>query len=209
MDILVNISVKFNENIYKKMDMIVMIRMFIEQGLLTSELQINSDVKKLYLGKEVLDRQTARELKVDEGIIFADGTLLKIDSKEAHKIGALWLFLNGRKLRKAIRYTDDCIHPEPIFTSLKEYADIEADEIVLTKEQATAIYNIHLSKSRAKVSFYDIVAGSKSLCITSNGNPETRLANAKMLERVLGRDVFDYKEVLEQLRYDATIFRTI
>lgn len=189
--------------------MIVMLTMFIEQGLLTNDLKINSHVRKEYLGKEIYDRKKARELKIDEGIIFADGTLLKIESKEAHKLGSLWMFLNGRNLKKAIRYTDDCLNPEPIFTTLNEYANIGTDGILLTREQAVAIFNIHLAKSRAHVSFEHIVRGSKDLCISIEGNPEIRYENAKTLENALGKDVFNRREILEQLRYEKTIYRDV
>lgn len=189
--------------------MIVLITMFIEQGLLTMDLDINSHVKKLALGNSVFERTQARELKIEEGVIFADGTLLKIESKEAHKIGALWLFLNGKKLHKAIRYTDDCINPEPIFTSLNEYAELKSSDIVLTKEQAVAIYNIHLSRSRTHIGFEQILKGSKDLSITADGNPEVRYENVKTLERVLGKEVFCARELLEEFRYDKTVYRDV
>lgn len=189
--------------------MIVMLTMFVEQNLLTENLEINSAARKVFLGDEIYDRTKARNLKIDEGIIFADGTLLKIKSKEAHKLGALWMFLNGRRLGKAIRYTDDCVHPEPIFTSLNEYAKLSTCDVTITKEQARAMYNIHLAKSGAKVPFVDIVRGSKDLCISIDGNPSVRYDNAKTLESALGKDVFNAKEILEQLRYESTIFRKI
>ena len=202
-------SIEMYNNFVFNHPMIVMLRMFIEQGLLTSDLKINSHVKKISLGEKIFERKSARELKIDEGVIFADGTLLKIDSKEAHKLGALWMFLNGRNLKKAIRYTDDCVHPEPIYTSMNEYADLGTNDVYITKQQAIALFNIHLAKSRSCVDFEHIIRNSKDLCITIEGTPEVRYENVKTLEKALGKEVFNAKNMLEQLRYEKTIFRDL
>jgi len=194
-------TVEMYNNFVFNHPLIVMLEMFIEQGLLTRDLKINSHVKKINLGEEILDRATARNMKIEEGVIFADGTLLKIESKEAHKIAALWLFLNGKNLEQAIRYTDDCIHPDPIFTSMSEYVkNIDSSDIWLTGCQAVAIYNIHLSKSRPNISFEKILENSKDLCVAWDGTPEVRYENVKLLERVLGKEIFNARKVLEKLR---------
>ena len=182
---------------------VVMIYEFIGQGLITKDLEINPDIKLLKLGEEIYERKVARELKVGEGVVFADGTLMPIESKDAHKIATLWMILNGRNLRKAIRYTDDCIHPEPIFTSMNEYAKIGNGEIKVTAAQAMALYNIHLAKSRAQTSFTQILFNSADLCITAEGNPEIRYENLKMFERTLGLDVIKTRTVLEDLKYNS------
>lgn len=184
---------------------VVMLYEFIGQGLLTRDLEINSDKKKIKLGEKVFERKEARELKVGEGVVFADGTLLTIESKDAHKIAGLWMLLNGRNLNKAIRYTDDCIHPEPIFTSMSEYVKLAKSKIVLTKEQAIALYNIHLAKSKCFVPFTQILFESKDLCITPHGNPEIRYANLKMFERVLGEDVIKTRTILEDIRCEEAM----
>lgn len=198
-------SVEMYNNFVFNHPMVVMLEMFIEQGLLTSDLKINSHVKKISLGEEVLNRSEAKKLQIEEGVIFTDGTLLKIESKEAHKIGALWLFLNGRKLEKAIRYTDDCIHPEPIFTSMNEYANIGKGEIRLTKQQSVALYNVHMAKSRSNVSFEHVLEMSTDLCISWDGNPEVRYHNVKTLECVLGEVIFNAKQELENLRCQGAL----
>ena len=187
---------------------VVMIYEFIGQGLITKYLEINLDVKLLKLGENIYERKDARELKIGEGVVFADGTLMPIESKDAHKIATLWMILNGRNLKKAIRYTDDCIHPEPIFTSMNEYAKIGNGEIKITSQQAMALYNIHLAKSRAQVPFTQILFNSSDLCVTVDGNPEVRYENLKMLERTLGADVIKAREVLEDIKYGSAMFGT-
>ena len=183
---------------------VVMIYEFIGQGLITKELEINSSIKKIELGNLLLtDKIKARELNIAEGVIFADGTLLRIESKDGHKIATLWMLLNGRSLGKAVRYTDDCIHPEPIFTSMNEYANLGDGSIIITEEQARAIYNIHMAKSNAYVDFKDILFNSTDLCIHANGNPEIRYINLKTFEKVLGDDIIKARTIIEDIRHQG------
>jgi len=182
--------------------LVVMLSMFIEQGMLTRNLDFNPDVKLLDLSEE-MDQQQLKRLNVDEGVIFADGKLLKVESNEAHKIAALWILLTGRNLKKAVRYTDDCIHPEPIFSSMSEYAKLGDTSIIISSAQARAMYNIHQAKSRRGYDFETVLANSADICITPDGDPETRLANCKTFERELGRDEFNARKVLEDLKSNA------
>ena len=179
--------------------LIVMLYMFIEQGLLTRELDFNPDLKLIDLSTEI-DKQKLKDLKITEGVIFADGKLLRIESNEAHKIAALWILLTGRNLKKAVRYTNDCINPEPIFSSMSEYAKLGNGSIVISPEQARAMYNIHLAKSRRGHDFESILANSIDLCITHNGDPQIRLYNCRTLEGELGRDIFHARKVLEGIK---------
>ena len=188
---------------------VVMLYMFIEQGLLTRDLEPNPDLKLIKLGEEVLTVEKLKTMNISEGVIFADGTLMPIKSNEAHKIAALWMLLNGRSLHKAIRYTSDCIHPEPIYCSMSEYANLDTNTIMITKQQAIALYNIYListAKSTNKQSFAQVLENSTDLCVTVDGNAEVRYANAKTLERALGDDVFDAKEVLTDLKSKSFLY---
>lgn len=182
--------------------LIVMLYMFIEQGLLTRELEFNPDLKLIDLSEE-MDKQKLKQLGIDEGVIFADGRLLRIKSNEAHKIAALWILLTGRNLRKAIRYTDDCINPEPIFSSMSEYAKLGDGNITISSAQARAMYNIHQAKSRRGYDFEYVLANSMDLCITPNGDPRTRLNNCKTFESELGSDVFSARKMLETLKSNS------
>lgn len=183
--------------------LVVMLHMFIEQGLLTKDLEYGDQMKCVNLGEKVYSKEELEQLSVSEGIIFADGTLLRIFSNEAHKIGALWMFLNGRRLFKAIRFTTDCINPEPIFLSMGEYAKLDSNNVKISEEQAYAIYNIYRSislKKRCKP-FLDVLETSTDLCITSNTDAQIRYSNAKTLQRCLGEEIFNAKEVLEDLKF--------
>lgn len=183
--------------------LVVMLYMFIEQGLLTRDLEINKDFKLIELGDEILELTKLKDLKISEGVIFADGKLMKIKSNEAHKIAALWLLLTGRNLSKAIRYTNDCINPEPIFTSMDEYAKLGNDAIVISDQQAIAIYNIYKAKSRSSYDFYSVLANSANLCVTCDGEPNIRYANVRTLERNLGKDIFCAKDILSSLKLQS------
>lgn len=180
---------------------IVMLYMFIEQKLLTKNLEYNSDKKLIRLGEGILPVTELKNMNISEGIIFADGTLMPIKSAEAHKIGSLWMLLNGKKIHKAIRYTTDCINPEPIFTSMSEYVKMDEGTVVITKSQASAIYNIHKLKSTK--SFIDVLLNSEDLCITPTGDPSIRWSNAKALEAVLGSEVFNAQEVVKDLKLQS------
>lgn len=182
---------------------VVMLYMFIDQGLLTRDLEVNPDMKLVGLGEKVLEYSQLKNMNISEGVIFSDGALMPIKSNEAHKLAALWMFLNGKKLSKAIRYTTDCIHPEPIYSSMSEYANLPKDIISITEPQAIAIYNIYklqASKSCNRVSFEQVLENSQNLCITSDGEPNVRYANAKMLERALGSEVFNARDILQDLK---------
>lgn len=182
--------------------LVVMLSMFIEQGMLTRDLRFNPDMKLLDLSVEI-DRKKLRQLNITEGVIFADGKLLKVESSEAHKIAALWILLTGRNLRKAVRYTDDCIHPEPIFSSMDEYAKLGDGSIKITDAQARAMYNIHLAKSRRVDDFESVLGNSGDLCITPHGDPQIRYANCKTFENELGSELFSARKVLERLKEDS------
>lgn len=182
--------------------LVVMLYMFIEQGLLTRNLDFNPDLKLIDLSQEQ-DKQKSKQLGIKEGVIFADGKLLSIESNEAHKIAALWILLTGRNLKKAIRYTDDCIHPEPIFSSMSEYAKLGDGNIIISSAQARAMYNIHQAKSRTGHDFESVLENSRDLCVTPSGDPEIKLANCKTFERELGSDVFNARKVLEQLKENS------
>ena len=182
---------------------VVMLYMFIDQGLLTKDLEVNPDLKIVNLGDKVLEYSQLKNMNISEGVIFKDGALMPIKSNEAHKLAALWMFLNGKKLSKAIRYTTDCIHPEPIYSSMSEYANLPKDTICITEQQAVAIYNIYklqTSKSCNRVSFEQVLENSQNLCITTDGEASVRYANAKTLERALGEETFNAREVLQDLK---------
>lgn len=182
--------------------LVAMLHMFIEQGLITRDLEYGDRAKIINLGEKILTYDELKSYKISEGIIFADGTLLRILSSEAHKIGALWMFLNGRTMSKAVRYTTDCLNPEPIFLSMGEYAVLENNEVLITTEQAYALYNIYQATcvGRNVLTFEQVIQNSTDLCVTPNGNCDVRLANATKLERALGEDIFNKRKVFEELR---------
>ena len=184
--------------------MVAMSYMFIEYGFLTRELQYNPDRLLIPLGAEVLPKTKLRDMNISEGIIFDDGTLMPIKSNKAHKIGALWVFLNNKSVKRMVRYTSDCINPEPIYTSLSEYVKMSHDNICITEEQAIAMYNIHTLKSTKD--FESVLENSRDVCITYDGDADIRLKNAKTFERALGKDVFDCKEVLYNLKSKSYLY---
>jgi len=194
-------SVQAVENFNFNHPFIVLLHLFIEQNLLTKDLEINPELRIINLGENILDFSTLKGKNITEGIIFKDGYLLPIKSNSAHKIGTLWTFLNGRKVNRAVRYTSDSIHPEPVFCSMSEYVKMPEDTILITKEQAVAMYNIHKRKSR--LSFEQVLQTSDNLCITPKGNPEIRYANAKTLQEALGVEIFNAKDVLSRLKSES------
>jgi len=193
---------KFNNFTFNH-PLVVMLHMFIEQGLLTKDLEYGENMKCINLGEKIMTKQELEDVRVSEGILFADGTLLRIFSNEAHKIGALWMFLNGRRLFKAIRYTTDCINPEPIFLGMGEYAKLNDNHVSISYEQAFAIYNIYRAiaiKHKVKP-FLDVLETSTDLCITSNTDAQIRYRNARVLQNCLGEEIFNAREVLEDLKF--------
>ena len=81
---------------------------------------------------------------------------------------------------------------------MSEYIIMPENSIYITEEQAIAIYNIHQVKSTK--SFQEVLENSGDLCITCDGDPNVRLANAKILQKALGEDIFDAREVLKDLK---------
>jgi len=161
-------------------------------------LDIKIKLRLINLGEEIMEYAELKDKNITEGIIFKDGNLLPIKSNSAHKIGTLWTFLNGRKVDKAVRYTSDCIHPDPIFSSLSEYVKMDDNTIKITHEQAVAMYNIY--KLKSQLTFEQVLENSADICITPTGDPAIRYENAKKFESALGKDIFDSKDVLLRLK---------
>lgn len=197
-------SIQALENFNFNHPFVVLLYMFIEQDLLTSNLEINPNIKIINLGEEIMDYSELKDKNITEGIIFKDGNLLPIKSNSAHKIGTLWTFLNGRKVDKAVRYTSDCIHPDPIFSSLSEYVKMDDNTIKITHEQAVAMYNIY--KLKSQLTFEQVLENSADICITPTGDPAIRYENAKKFESALGKDIFDSKEILSRLKSESYLY---
>ena len=197
-------SLQAVENFNFNHPFVVLLHQFIEQNLLTKDLKINPDLRIINLGERVMDYKELKGKNITEGIIFKDGYLLPIKSNTAHKIGTLWTFLNGRKVIKAVRYTSDCIHPDPVFCSMSEYVKMPEDTIRITEEQAIAMYNIHLLKSNS--SFEKVLSTSDNLCITPSGDAAIRYDNAKTFQNALGKEIFDAKEIVSNLRSESFLY---
>jgi hypothetical protein len=197
-------SVQAVENFNFNHPFVVLLHQFIEQNLLTNDLEINPELRIINLGERVMNYNELKGKNITEGIIFKDGYLLPIKSNSAHKIGTLWTFLNGRKVIKAVRYTSDCIHPDPIFCSMSEYVKMPQDTIKVTEEQAIAMYNIHQLKSNS--SFEQVLSKCDNLCITPTGDSAIRYDNAKTFQNALGKEIFDAKEIVSNLRSESFLY---
>ena len=153
------------------------------------------------MGDELLEKEELRGFDIREGIILRNGDFLPVPSKEAHRLGSIWLYIHGYRLENMVRYTSDYLK-EPYFSSMSDYVDMPNNTIGFSYAQAVTMCNILIAKCR-NVNFKEKFCDFTDLCLMPGADSYSMINNAKKLESVLGANVFDAHEVLTDIRQEA------
>lgn len=182
----------------EKHPLVELLGKFIDCGFLDEKLNFN-DYPLIDLGTEILDSKTLGRLKIKEGLILRDGRLFPVNSSEAHRLGCMWLYLNGYRVEDMVRYTSDYFDGTPVFSSTSDYIERPSNEIVLFTSQAIALYNIFKAKCPTR-DFCQAIQTYTDLGLIPFANPQLKIENAKVFETALGDDIFDRLKVLKEIK---------
>lgn len=153
------------------------------------------------LGDELLEDGELAGLGIREGIILRNGDFLPVKSKEAHRLGSLWLFLHGYRLERMVRYTSD-YDGKPYFSSMRDYVYMPNNAIAVSYAQAVAMCNILKAKCN-NINYQDKFCEFTDLCLMPGADSYTMMNNAQKLQEVLGSDRFNAHEVITNIRKEA------
>ncbi|MBR2909937.1 MAG: hypothetical protein IKC11_06335 [Clostridia bacterium] len=193
-------SIKVYNDYVQEHPMIELLGKFIRAKFLDLDFNYKENYL-ISLGDELFEKEELRGLDIREGIILRDGGFLPVASKEAHRLGSIWLYVHGYRLETMVRYTSDYMK-EPYFSSMVDYVDMSSNAIAFSTSQAVAMCNILTAKCR-RLNFQEKFCEFTDLCLMPGADSYSMINNAMKLEDVLGKDVFDAHQVITDIRQEA------
>ena len=190
---------RYNDYV-KQHPMIELLGKFIQAKFLDHDFNYKENYL-IDLGEELYDNKYLSKLDIREGIILRKGQFLPVASKEAHRLGSIWLYIHGYRLESMVRYTSN-YDKEPYFSSMSDYVDMADNAIAFTYAQGVAMCNILRAKSRC-VNYQEKFSEFTDLCLMPGADSYTMMNNARKLEDVLGKDIYDSHQVIVDIRQEA------